>query len=440
MPEEREVSIEQASKLVNLIGAIRKLRGVAPSPGEVSEREKFTFEQQKFVIQEQRQRRQFRLTKWKEYLDGLDEGPSKEHARKMLQGDYETMPPYEQQVLKPYFQRLLNPLEEKKALYLKTVKPPKWNDYDPEKQPALFASDLFAQEDYDFGLKRFMGVEVERRKTISISENMWAYRDEKGKTGLLSRENFTTSEAIQTILNNNNTTLDVALAQGGEVDTEKGRFVADGKIRYKLTPTFNILSGKKGSRKIAVGRVAKEGQRVLPEELLNFSDGFSVGGGDDETVGGKLFNTLRDRLDALEEGEVPVEGKFITTPEGKKEQVYKMVKVGKLGMKDQLRLQKKMIRQVLGARMMGWNVEIYDPGTFAKTWGVDYFAEGPDQNLVFIPGIPTPFYNETGEVVGAFYYDADYDAVYDTYGVARGTKAEVQARAAAVPKGGKLKW
>lgn len=439
MPEERRVSIEQAGKLVNLLGAIKRLRGV-PTEGEVTEREKFTFEKQKFVIQEQRQRRQFRLTKWKEYLDGLDEGPSKEHARKMLQGDYEAMPPYEQQVLKPYFQRLLNPLEEKKALYLKTVKPPKWNDYDPEKQKALFAGDLFAQDDYNFGLKRFMGVEAERKKVIPISEDVWAYRDEEGKTGLLSRENFTTSEAIKTILDNNNTTLDVALTQGGKVDTGKGKSVVDGKMRYELTPTFNILTGKKGFRKIEVGRVAKEGQRVLPEELLNFSDGFSVGEGDAETVGGKLFNILSDRLDAMETVEVPVKGKFITTPTGEKEQVYKTVKVSELGMKDQVRLQKKMIREMLGARMMGWNVEIHDPGTFARTWGADYFAEGPSQNLVFVPGIPIPFYNEAEEMVGAFYYDADYDVVYDTYGVARGTKAEIQARAAAVPKGGKLRW
>lgn len=410
--------------------------------GELRAEERLAFEKQKFVVQEERQRRQFRLTKWKEYLDGLPEGPSKDHARKLLQSDYEAMPPYEQQVLKPYFTRLLDPLQEKKAMFLRTVQQPKWHDYDPEKQPSLYASDLFAQDDYARSLNQFMGIATEAKKTIPLGENIWAYRSEDGKMGILSRESFAGSEAIQTVLDNNKTTLDMALANGGEIDTGVSKSVIDGRGRYEITPTYNILTGKKAFRKTEVGKVIQAGQRELPKELTDFGDGFATGSGNDKVTGGALYNKFKKYMDTVEDQLVAFK-----KPEWKEP---RMVKPSELPAADQLRLMKRSIRKILGTRLQGFNVEIHNPGEFAEgmIYGSNYI-EGPDQYITFVPGIPRLFSNDASDMSDAagrrvhgvsFYYDEEYDSVYDTLGIRRGSLDEVTAKVAAVPKGGQLKW
>lgn len=299
---------------------------------------------------------------------------------------------------------------------------------DPTVDPVTRAKLEFANLDYIDEEKEYvLGIKSPRKKTAYLGENQWAWRDDEGRMGVLSREGTTGQEWIQKTLDNAKMTWDMAMVRGGEVPTGASTAITDGVTKFDLTPTINILNGREGFKKIAVGRVTKAGQRELPQVLSDFATSFTLGDGVSiwESIkggapeGAAIYDNLQSSLDALE---------WIPLEKGE-------VKPSQLDAESTAKLLKGMIREKLGTHMANWNVEVHRPGKFKRgLWFIDQFAQSDDGIIYFIPGTPTPFYNEAKEFVGALYWDEEYNTVRDSYNQVKGTKAEVEAEAFGLEK------
>lgn len=410
--EERKVSANNAVRILDFF------RSVASQKKQQEQAERrMALQQMQFAVQEQRKRREFVLNKMAGYMNGLKEGPSKELARLRFKSYYEGLPSHEQEALAPSFTRLLSPMDEKLLEFKKMRGEPVDPRLADVTDKVSRAKLEFANEDWRVDRDKYvLGIDRPRTNVIPIDENVWAWRDKEGRMGILSREGSTGQEWIQKTLDEAKMTFDMAMAQGGDVPTGAPKMITDGKMKYELTPMTNIVNGARGFRKIPVGRIVREGERELPRILSDFSTAFTVGEdnfGDTlgKTQGAALYLRVQNELDDLSD-----------------EQYQKLSPIG------QANVVKGVIRRVLGSQITGWNIEVHNPGAFeGGLW--DNFAESSNASIYFIPGKVQPFYNAQGDLVGALYYDEDYDTVRDSTNVVKGTKAEMDARASVAPKG-----
>lgn len=378
-------------------------------------------QQLQFMAKEHRQRREFVMTKMADYFKGLEEGPNKELARAKFINYYKGLADWEQEVLAPHFEQLYSPTEMKLHEFWKRRKLVDPTAVDATTDPTARAMLEFQQQDtLDDAYEIETGIKRERKKTVYLSENAWAWRDDQGRMGILSRQGTAKTEWVKNLLEKANMDFDVAMALGGDVPTAKPQVITDGKMKYNLTPTLNIMDGKKGFKREEIGRAAREGERELPRVLSDFATSYTMGEGaglyeslkGGAPQGAALFDEFQDRLDALE-----------TVPGTE-------VLYSKLEPKEQAKVVKQMLKNVLGTHLAGYNVEVFDAGQFKTTWGYDSFARNKNTRIYFVPGVPYEFKNNTEEVVGYQYYDADYDSVRSATNEYLGTLAEVQARAA----------
>lgn len=423
MPEDTKVSTSKALQVLNFFRSV-----AAGKEQQEEQRRAQALRQLHFAAQEHRQRREFAMTKMIDYMKGLIEGPNKDLARARFKGYYESLPDYEKEVLAPHFTQLFSPTEEKeiefKRLRGTPVDP---SIVDPTTDPVTRATLEFARADYLADRDKYvLGIDRGKDNTIPLGENVWAWRDKDGKMGILSREGSAKQEWVQKTLDKADMTWDMAMTQGGQVPSGPAQMITDGKIRYELTPMVNVLDKTRSFRKIPIGRVAREGERELPKIVSDFATSFALGEGVGvwETLkggapeGAALYDEFQDRLDELEE--VMIKGEVIP--------------YSKLDPRDQMKVVKQTITDVLGPNLAGFNVEVFDPGRFKGT-SYNRFAQSTNASIVFVPGIPQAFYNSDGEVVGFHYYDADYDVVRDRRNKVLGTKAEIDAEAATSPAG-----
>lgn len=384
-------------------------------------------QQLQFMAREHRQRREFVMTKMADYFKGLEEGPNKELARAKFLNYYKGLADWEQEVLAPHFQQLYSPTEVKLHEFWKRRKIVDPLGVDAETNPTARATLEFQQQDaLDDAYEIETGIKRERKKTHYLNENTWAWRDDQGRMGILSRQGVAKTEWAKNLLEKANMDFDVAMALGGDVPTAKPQVITDGKMKYNLTPTLNIINGKKGFKKEEIGRAAREGERELPQVVSDFSTAYTMGEGvglyeslkGGAPQGAALYDEFEDRLNALET--VPGTNMLYS----------------KLEPKEQAKVVKQMIKNVLGTHLANFNVEVFDVGEFKTGWfGYDSFARNKNTRIYFIPGVPYQFKNDKDEVVGYHYHDEEYDSVHSATNEYLGSLAQVQARAATLPAG-----
>lgn len=407
MPEEKRISTNSAMQMLNFFrsvaeGADRK-RIAARSAKQA---------QVKLQVQEHRKKREFALTNMAKYMDSLGEGPSKDLARTRFKDYFGSLPAFEQEVLAPHFQKLYSPIEEKMIEFEKMRgKPVDPATVDPTTDPTTRAKLEFANQDYIVDRENYgLGTNRKKDNTVFLGEGIWAWRDDQGKMGILSREGSAGQEWQQKALDKANMTWDTAMAQGGVIPSGPSKSVVDGRTRFELTPTVDINTGKVDHKKVAVGQVARTGERELPKIMSEFADSVTLGKALDKSRGGGLYDEFQSRLDELD----MVEGTEIP--------------YHKLDPKDQTKVIKRVMQDVLKTHMGNWNIEVKDIGKFeGGLW--NNFAQTAGASIFFIPGVPQEFYNSQEQFVGMHYYDSEYDVVRDTQNRVLGTKAELDAAA-----------
>lgn len=406
------------------LAMLKFLRQTEKEEGEQELKErKFFFEQQKFAQEQELSKRKAILGTYIGRLKEEDPGTvAYEQAQKIVRRLSESAPDWMKASLSPWLAQVIPVGKMKEAEFERARgKPIDPSSIDPSVDPVSRAKLEFANADYQADkIEYITGIAQEKSDVEFIGENQWAWRDDKGKMGVLSREGTTGQEWIQKTLDKAKMTWDMAMIQGGEVSSGASKTITDGRTRYELTPTTNILNGRKGFKKVPVGRVIREGQRKLPQVISDFSTSWTLSEAIDETDGGAFYKHIQNKFDALE---------WIPLDEGE-------IRPSKLDPEGQALLLEGMIREELGTHMAGWNVRVYSPGKFTRGWtgAIDHFAESSNAVIYFIPGVLIPFENEGGEFVGALYWDEEYDIVRDGMNQVKGTRREAEADAFGLPK------